>query len=373
LANPTIKSIRRSARRYGIDPRAAVAVALGEGGLVNREGDVGDLSGGGSYGPFQLYAQGALPSQYRGQPQQADVWAWSPAGIDYAIRKMAESGARGLSGPKAVETIVRKFERPADPDTSVQRATSRYGSITPQQYPGLFARSPGNDVSSDRRLGRGGGKTGAVASASAGSTSSSPGGSSLLASLLLSSPYDDEGAEPDDTLVRALSSRLSPPSAQAASTPIASALSPTPTPPVAPAPAPTGGPYPFNFFRGDFTPLGAPGQGTHGYGERGYLWQDDEAYDFGAPAGTPILLPANIGDATVEEVRPGSTSGRFGGTKVYLRTPRGRVFLTHMDDVRVKPGQKLRPGDLIGHVGNIEGLSPHLHAAFEWLSRGRRR
>lgn len=370
MANPTIMSIRRSAKRYGIDPRAAVAVALGEGGLVNREGDVGDLSGGGSYGPFQLYAQGALPSQYRGKPQQADAWAWSPQGVDYAIRKMAEAGARGLSGPAAVEAIVRKFERPADPDTSVQRATTRYGSITPQQYPALFA-SGKPTVTAGRKPPR---SRPARVSAPA---STSAGGSSLLASLLLSSPYDDEGAEPDDTLVRALSSRLAPPVAPTES-PIASALAPLPTPSpgsappeTAAAPPPTGGAYPFNFFRTDFTPLGAPGQGTHGFGERGFLWQDDLAYDYGAPAGTPIYVPGEFGQGvTVEEVRKGSTSGRFGGTKVYLRTPRGRVFLTHLGDVPVKAGQRLKLGDLIGRIGDIEGLSPHLHAAFDWLPRG---
>jgi hypothetical protein len=126
-ANNIIPYLLQSASRHGIDPNAAIAVARGEGGLANRSGDIGDLAGGGSYGPFQLYAQGALPSQYRGRPAAADQWAWSPQGVDYAIRKMAEAGAGGLRGRAAVEAIIRKFERPADPDKSVALALSRLG------------------------------------------------------------------------------------------------------------------------------------------------------------------------------------------------------------------------------------------------------
>lgn len=134
-------TITRLAKRYGLDPRALIAVARGEGGLVNRAGDIGDKAGGGSYGPFQLYAQGALPSQYRGQPQQADTWAWSPQGIDYALRKMREAGAGGLTGEAAINAIVRKFERPRDPDSSVANALARYGDQAPAAT--MTAGSPG--------------------------------------------------------------------------------------------------------------------------------------------------------------------------------------------------------------------------------------
>jgi hypothetical protein len=75
-----------------------------------------------------LYTKGALPAAYRGNRQAADAWAWSPAGIRYALSKMASSGARGLQGRQAVETIIRRFERPADPDTSVRNAIARLAS-----------------------------------------------------------------------------------------------------------------------------------------------------------------------------------------------------------------------------------------------------
>jgi hypothetical protein len=117
--------IQQLALKRGLDPRAVLAVARGEGGLVNRPNDVGDLAGGGSYGPFQLYTKGALPAQYRGRPQAADAWAWSPQGINYALGRMASVGAAGLTGPAAVERIIRKFERPFDPDKSVRNALAR--------------------------------------------------------------------------------------------------------------------------------------------------------------------------------------------------------------------------------------------------------
>jgi hypothetical protein len=121
--------LRRLAPQYGIDPAAAIAVALGEGGLVNRQDDVGDLAGGGSYGPFQLYAKGALPRQYVGNARAADAFAWSPEGIKYALSRMRAAGASGLRGPSAVEAIIRKFERPADPNKSVRLALCRLGTI----------------------------------------------------------------------------------------------------------------------------------------------------------------------------------------------------------------------------------------------------
>lgn len=110
------QQIRRSARRYGVDPLAAEAVARQEGGL--RTGAVGDQ--GTSYGPFQLHEGGALP---RGR---GAAWANSPAGIDYALRQMSSAGAGGKRGARAIEAIVRGFERPANPEREIARASAAY-------------------------------------------------------------------------------------------------------------------------------------------------------------------------------------------------------------------------------------------------------
>lgn len=119
-----VQYVMKNAPRYNLDPQAVIAVARTEGGLVNRADDRGD--GGRSFGPHQLYEQGALPKQFVGNPDAADAWAWSPAGFEYALRKMAEAGASGLRGQSAINTIVRKFERPADPDGQVSKAIGFY-------------------------------------------------------------------------------------------------------------------------------------------------------------------------------------------------------------------------------------------------------
>jgi cell wall-associated NlpC family hydrolase len=146
VANDVARLIRRYSRQFGVDPRAALAVAMGEGGL--RWGAVGDQ--GTSYGPFQLHVGGALPAG------KGPGWANSPAGIRYAIRKMAEAGARGLTGQAAINAIVRQFERPADPDSSVRNALARYGSIGPgalgangrrRRQPAGRAGAPGQSLS----------------------------------------------------------------------------------------------------------------------------------------------------------------------------------------------------------------------------------
>jgi cell wall-associated NlpC family hydrolase len=129
--NDVVRLITQYARQYGVDPRAALAVAMSEGGL--GRGAVGDQ--GTSYGPFQLHVGGALP-----QGRGAD-WANSPAGLQYAVRQMANAGARGLTGRQAVGSIVQNFERPAAPGAEISRAMGYYGNtpdvgaMTPSDSP----------------------------------------------------------------------------------------------------------------------------------------------------------------------------------------------------------------------------------------------
>lgn len=99
--------IRQLAPKYGLDWRDVAAIAYHESGL--RSGAVGD--NGTSFGPFQLHMGGALPSQHYGNARQ---WAGSRQGINYALQRMAASGARGLTGRAAVHAISANFERPAD-------------------------------------------------------------------------------------------------------------------------------------------------------------------------------------------------------------------------------------------------------------------
>lgn len=113
------RAIAKYASVYGLDPYAVESVSLAEAG--GRRYARGDMMGGRytSFGPFQLHEGGALP---RGRDYK---WAGSEAGIKYALSQMAPH-AKGLKGKAAVDAIVRKFERPADPTSEIRRALSYY-------------------------------------------------------------------------------------------------------------------------------------------------------------------------------------------------------------------------------------------------------
>lgn len=107
-----------------LDPRAVLAVASQEG----LGGGIGD--GGHAFGPFQLNnAGGVITGKFPGQtPEQINQWAWSPAGIDYALSGI-NNVAGGLKGAPAVTNIVSRFERPANIPRETQGALRAYGGV----------------------------------------------------------------------------------------------------------------------------------------------------------------------------------------------------------------------------------------------------
>jgi murein DD-endopeptidase MepM/ murein hydrolase activator NlpD len=78
--------------------------------------------------------------------------------------------------------------------------------------------------------------------------------------------------------------------------------------------------------------------------------------DIATNAGNPVVAPA---DGTVIE----ATFDKFFGKTVILSHGGGVVTqYGHLDKYVVKPGQKLRRGDLLGYVGKTgKALGPHLH------------
>lgn len=112
--------VRRRAPARGLDPEAVLAVGAVEG----LGGGIGD--NGTSFGGWQLHEGGALPARFNGNPKAAHAWAWSAPGVEYALDRMDDVAA-GLTGDKAIDAIVRKFERPADPSTEVAKAAGFYG------------------------------------------------------------------------------------------------------------------------------------------------------------------------------------------------------------------------------------------------------
>jgi cell wall-associated NlpC family hydrolase len=105
------------AKQYNLDPWAMMSVANAESGL--NPNSIGD--GGQSFGYHQFYTKGAGGANAR---QYLDP----RKNIEYAARLMAKGGASGLTGQKAIDSMVRNFERPANPSGEVQRALQFYNT-----------------------------------------------------------------------------------------------------------------------------------------------------------------------------------------------------------------------------------------------------
>jgi murein DD-endopeptidase MepM/ murein hydrolase activator NlpD len=87
--------------------------------------------------------------------------------------------------------------------------------------------------------------------------------------------------------------------------------------------------------------------------------------DFAAPKGTPIYA---TGEGVVVAVKT-----VFGGYGKHIEIDHGFGFTTryaHMNEFKVKKGQRIKRGDLIGTVGNTgSSTAPHVH--YEIMKDGR--
>lgn len=81
------------------------------------------------------------------------------------------------------------------------------------------------------------------------------------------------------------------------------------------------------------------------------------AVDIGVPVGTPLYAPRA---GTIEKVS--FDAGGY-GEHIVLDTIDGlRIYLGHLSEVNVKPGQEVAPGQQIGKTGNTgRSTGPHLH------------
>ena len=154
-----------------------------------------------------------------------------------------------------------------------------------------------------------------------------------------------------------------------------SAPTSTPTVAVTPSPRPTAKPG----AHGWLWPVpGHPGV-TLGYGCTGYYAEPrygscrhfHDAIDIGAPKGTPVVASTS-GTVIWAGWRPAGSAGSGGGIVVWIRD-RGTTYTTynHLSAVKVKRGQHVGAGQVIGKVGatgNANG--PHLHfevwACYPW-------
>lgn len=79
------------------------------------------------------------------------------------------------------------------------------------------------------------------------------------------------------------------------------------------------------------------------------------ALDFMAPGGTKVYAPEQsiVLRLSGHDPAEGVIDGSVFGWSVYLHTPTGIIyFITHLGDVAVPVGRRLRASWLIGHVGH---------------------
>lgn len=106
-----------------LDPAATLAVASREG----LSGAIGD--GGHAFGDFQLNnAGGVITGKFAGMsPAQIEAWANTPQGINFALSGLARVAAN-QTGQQAVNSIVSRYERPANIPGEIAGATAALGS-----------------------------------------------------------------------------------------------------------------------------------------------------------------------------------------------------------------------------------------------------
>lgn len=319
---------------HQVDPEAARAVGLQEG----YSGGIGD--NGHAFGPFQLNnAGGVLTGMFPGQsPQQLQAWAASPAGIDFAVGRIGQV-AGGLHGRQAVDAIVRRFERPANPDREVTNALAAYG--------------------------RGGAGPGVLPPGPAAATMPSPqpglqqplqGAPVNLAGLL--SALGGASSSGDYTGFYARLGAAAQQRQQPQQQPGVRTLPAMPgqTAPVATLPyhGKTGVPV------ADLTSEGGPHptMGLAGYPARDYF----------APAGSGAVAPVagKVVRLSGHDPRLGPVEGPHGplGWSVYIQGTDGHeYYLTHLGSRSVQVGQTVKAGQPIGTVANYAkyGTPSHIH------------
>lgn len=89
------------------------------------------------------------------------------------------------------------------------------------------------------------------------------------------------------------------------------------------------------------------------------------ARDYMAPGGTPVYSWSVLRVARVSGGSGRRATG-IGGFNLYLTDPAGRnYFVTHVENLRVKAGDVIRPGQQIATVGRYEGMATHVHIGYQ--------
>jgi len=99
------------------------------------------------------------------------------------------------------------------------------------------------------------------------------------------------------------------------------------------------------------------GKITTPFGKIGKHWSSGKhtGVDFAVPVGTPVLA---VADGKIENANWGKSYGK----QVIEKVQGGWVIYAHLNAVRVKPGQLVKRGQIIGESGSTgNSTGPHLH------------
>jgi murein DD-endopeptidase MepM/ murein hydrolase activator NlpD len=107
--------------------------------------------------------------------------------------------------------------------------------------------------------------------------------------------------------------------------------------------------------------IGRPGVGTHSYSQPPNNWQSDNAVDLGVPVGTPVFAPIS-GTVGQRIGSLNSSNPRMAGLRLTIDGQGQSWYLAHLSVLRVRAGQQVKAGQLIGLSGSANGV-PHLHIA----------
>jgi hypothetical protein len=138
-----IAYVGANANTFGLDPAAVLAVANQE-GLNSQPGSSWKDPPGIAFGPPSWNSAGAGNAIVQSQGASASYWSWTPAGLNYWLQQVANSGAQGLTGISAINQIVTGFERPATVNIpgEIVNASRDYASFQAQIQTPL----PGNII-----------------------------------------------------------------------------------------------------------------------------------------------------------------------------------------------------------------------------------
>jgi murein DD-endopeptidase MepM/ murein hydrolase activator NlpD len=309
--------LKQVAGKYNLDWRALASVANAESGL--NPSNVGD--NGTSFGLFQLHQGGALGNM---PTSRARRYLDARTNAEFAARQMSGMGLGGLRGRSAVDAMVRRFERPANPGAEVTRAMGFYGG-----------------------LGGGGATTPASSSAPKAPKAVAFGGATLggNGSLPVGVVGDLQSMINANAKIAGVAPSTVPASYQPKST-----LSQR----TAFATKSYLGRGPIS---GKWSLIGTPHSGTHTLGN----WESDNAVDMGVKRGTP-LYAVTSGTIGSQFGALNSSDPRMLGLRLHLVGGGNEYYYAHLSRFApgIKPGATVRQGQLIGYSGTANGVD-HLH------------